>query len=126
MRSLNGIVRTGPTSNDGENGWPNNGYQIQCKDTLDVVKAPNPIGSIIQYGPPFTSESDRDMIAKAYHPQGQWNTYDITCKGEEITVKLNGLVVTRASQITNRSGYIGIQGEKGLLEFQDIWITRLK
>ena len=24
------FVRTGPTSNDDENGWPNNGYQVHC------------------------------------------------------------------------------------------------
>ena len=123
-RANSGIfVRTGPTSNDDENGWPNNGYQVQC---MDVVEHQFPIGSMIQYGPPFTSESDREMIAKAYRPQGEWNTYDITCKGEEITVKLNRLVVTRASQITNRSGHVGIQGEKGLLEFRNIRVTQLE
>ena len=28
------FVRTGPTSNEDENGWPNNGYQVQCMDII--------------------------------------------------------------------------------------------
>lgn len=28
------FVRTGPTSSEEKEGWPDNGYQIQCKDTI--------------------------------------------------------------------------------------------
>ncbi|MGY8694353.1 MAG: 3-keto-disaccharide hydrolase, partial [Verrucomicrobiia bacterium] len=41
------FVRTGPTSKDDDNGWPDNGYQIQCLDTLE---GGNPLATMIPYG----------------------------------------------------------------------------
>lgn len=117
------FIRTGPTSNDDANGWPNNGYQVQCKDTITEERA---LGTMIPYGaPPFEYKSDRDAIARAYHPTGQWNHYEITCKGKELSVKLNGVLVTTAWNIENLRGHVGIQGEHGHLEFKNIRIRRL-
>ena len=60
------FVRTGPTSNDDENGWPNNGYQVQC---MDIITGKAPLATLIPYGaPPFDPESDLDALAKAYKP----------------------------------------------------------
>ena len=117
------FVRTGPTSKKDQNGWPDNGYQIQCKDTIEGKQ---PLGIIIDYGaPPFKSTSDLEAITKAYRPTTEWNHYEICCKGEEMTVKLNGILITKATDIKNKSGHIGIQAEKGLLEFQNIYIQLL-
>jgi len=117
------FVRTGPTSKDDENGWPDAGYQVQCMDTI-TGKAP--LGTLMPYGaPPFEHESDLDALAKAYKPVGQWQTYEITCRGETLEVKLNGTRITTATSIKNLDGHIGIQGEHGLLEFRKIHITNL-
>jgi hypothetical protein len=112
------FVRTGPTSNDDENGWPNNGYQVQC---MDIITGKAPLATLIPYGaPPFDPKSDLDALAKAYKPVGQWHTYEITCTGETMGVKLNGAQITTATSIKNLKGHIGIQGEHGLLEFRKI------
>ena len=112
------FVRTGPTSNDDENGWPNNGYQVQC---MDIITGKAPLATLIPYGaPPFDPESDLDALAKAYKPLGQWQTYEITCTGETMEAKLNGAQITTATSIKNLKGHIGIQGEHGLLEFRKI------
>ena len=117
------FVRTGSTSADDENGWPDNGYQVQCKDTTTEDRA---LGTMIPYGaPPFEHESDRDAIARAYRPTGEWNHYEIVCEDEELSVKLNGLLVTTAWNIKNRKGHVGIQAEHGHLEFRNIRICRL-
>ncbi len=117
------FVRTGPTSMKDENGWPDNGYQVQCKDTITEERA---LGTMIPYGaPPFKHESDRDAIARAYRPTTQWNHYEITCKGEDLTVRLNGILITTASEIKNLRGHVGIQAEHGHLEFRNIRIQRL-
>ncbi len=114
------FVRTGPTSNADENGWPDNGYQIQCKDTLEP---PTPLGSMIPYGaPPFEHLTDLQALREAYRPTGEWNTFEITCSGETLSVKLNGVLITLGIQIKNLQGHIGIQGEHGLLEFRKIEI----
>ncbi|MGI9470133.1 MAG: ankyrin repeat domain-containing protein [Rubripirellula sp.] len=111
------FVRTGPTSNEDKNGWPNNGYQVQCMDTLTG----KPLATMLPYGaPPFEHESDLEALKKAYKPVGEWQTFEITAMGEKLEVRLNGAVVTTARSIKNRDGHIGIQGENGLLEFRKI------
>ncbi len=76
---------------------------------------------MIPYGaPPFDHKSDLDALKKAYKPAGEWQTFKITAKGETLEVNLNGVLVTTASNVKNREGHIGIQGEHGLLEFRKI------
>ena len=112
------FVRTGPSSHDDENGWPNNGYQVQCMDT---ITGRAPLATMIPYGaPPFEHQSDLAALAKAYKPLGQWQTYEITCVSETLEVKLNGKRITTATNIKNLKGHIGIQAEHGLLEFRKI------
>ncbi len=112
------FVRTGPSSHDDENGWPNNGYQVQC---MDIITGKAPLATMIPYGaPPFEHQSDLAALAKAYKPLGEWQTYEITCAGETLEVKLNGKRITTATSIMNRQGHIGIQAEHGLLEFRKI------
>lgn len=118
------FVRTGPNSKDDENGWPNDGYQIQCMDSTTHIK---PIGSMIPYGaPPFIENTDLDAIKRAYRPTKEWNTYEITAKGETLSVVLNGIEVSTSTDIKNLTGHIGIQAENGLVEFRKIEITELK
>lgn len=116
------FVRTGPTSNDDENGWPDNGYQVQCMDTLE---GQYPLAHMIPYGAPdFESESDIEALKRVYRPAGEWQTYEITCRGETMEIKLNGAVITTCKNIKNLSGHIGIQGEHGLLEFRRIDVVK--
>ena len=125
VRANSGIfVRTGETSKSDENGWPDNGYQVQCMDTLSGAY---PLGSMIPYGaPPFESESNNSALRAAYRPTGEWNSYEITCQGEELTVRLNGTVITRARSIKRARGHLGIQGEHGRVEFRDLRIRELR
>ncbi|MDG2255398.1 MAG: DUF1080 domain-containing protein [Opitutaceae bacterium] len=117
------FVRTGPTSNDDENGWPDNGYQIQC---LDTIEGGNPLATMIPYGaPPFEHESNLEALKRAYQPTGEWQRYDITCLGETMEIRLNGILVTTCTSIENLSGHVGIQAEMGLLEFRKIEIASL-
>jgi predicted O-methyltransferase YrrM len=117
------FIRTKSTSKDDEYGWPDNGYQVQCQD---IIEDTYPLATMIPYGaPPFKPESDLRALAKAFRKTGQWNHYKITCRGEELSVELNGILITKATEIKNRQGHIGIQAEHGLLEFRAIRIQRL-
>jgi len=115
------FVRTAPTSHDDENGWPNHGYQVQCRDSTE---GDYPLGALIPYGAPeFRSTIFNEAVQAAYHPTGDWNTLEITAHGETVGIKLNGTEVCAATSIKNHSGHIGLQGELGLLEFRRIEIT---
>ena len=116
------FVRTGPTSADNNNGWPNNGYQVQCMDTLTGT----PLAHLIPYGePPFDHQSDIEALKQAYKPAGEWHTYEIKADGERLWISLNGELITTATSIKNLRGHIGIQGELGLLEFRKISVEPL-
>lgn len=112
------FVRTGSTSHDDENGWPNNGYQIQCMDTIE---GDHPLVTMIPYGAPdFQHESDLEALKRAYERADGWHTCTITCLGETMSISLNGEEITTCTDIKNLTGHIGIQGENGLLEFRKI------
>ncbi len=118
------FVRTAPTSKKDDNGWPDNGYQVQCMDTID---GKIPCATMIPYGaPPFQSESDLKTLAKVFRPTGEWNRYEIKCVGEELTVKLNGALITKAHRIKNLRGHLGIQGEHGRLEFRNLGVKKVQ
>lgn len=120
------FIRTGPTSKDDENGWPDNGYQVQC---MDIITGDRPLATMIPYGAAGfedgDAQSDLEALARAYRPTGEWNEVEITCRGEDITVRLNGEVITTSSKIKKLRGHVGIQAEHGLLEFRRIDIKVL-
>ena len=124
-RANSGIfVRTGPTSKDDENGWPDNGYQVQCMDTITGER---PCATMIPYGaPPFESKSDLEALSKFYRPTGQWNSYEITCVGEQLRVKLNSGLITTATNIKKLRGHLGIQAEHGRVEFRNLRIKLIE
>ena len=88
---------------------------------MDTLDGTYPLATMIPYGaPPFDHESDLDALRKAYKPVGEWHTYEITCSGEEMSISLNGSLITTCTSIKNLSCHIGIQCEPGLLEFRKI------
>ena len=57
-----------------------------------------------------------------------WNKYEITCRGSQITIKVNGVVTTRFQDDTDAEGYIGIQhhGEDGqVYRFRNLYLREL-
>ncbi|MEJ6604180.1 MAG: 3-keto-disaccharide hydrolase [Verrucomicrobiia bacterium] len=122
-RANSGIfVRTGSTSHDDENGWPDNGYQVQCMDKSDEGRI---FGALIDYGGgPFEELLDQPTLAEVFNPTGEWNTVEVTCEGRFLSVRVNGALITMVEGISNSDGHIGIQGEKGLLEFRKIAVIK--
>lgn len=60
--------------------------------------------------------------------RNDWNTYRITCKGNKITIEVNGVVTTDVEDDKDASGVIGIQhhGEKGqTYKFRNLRIKEL-
>ncbi|MDA7916804.1 DUF1080 domain-containing protein [bacterium] len=116
------FVRTAGTSHTDENGWPDNGYQVQCMDKTDQGRI---FGALIDYGGgPFSELLDQPALAQAFNPTGEWNTVEVTCEGRFLSVRVNGVVITMVEGLQNVSGHIGIQGEKGLLEFRRIDVQK--
>jgi hypothetical protein len=112
----------GPASNTFMRGWPANAYQVQVRD-ITRNKATNPIwiGNLYRHRvAPGETSFDSDAALKAAKPTGEWQLIEMDVTGDRLTVHLNGTLVTRASNIVNPRGHIGVQGETGALEYRII------
>jgi hypothetical protein len=56
---------------------------------------------------------------------GKWNTYEITAKGPQLTVRLNGTVTAQAEDRKLVSGPIALQHMAGTVRFRRVQIRRL-
>jgi len=61
----------------------------------------------------------------AEKPLGKWNEYDIYCRGNTISVYINGKLVNQATEATVSSGKICLQSEGAPIEFRNIFIDPL-
>lgn len=61
----------------------------------------------------------------AENPVGEWNTYEIIAKGDEITLFVNGEKLNHATGCPTRAGYIALQSEGVPIEFRKISLTPL-
>jgi hypothetical protein len=59
-------------------------------------------------------------------PAGEWNTYDITCTGEDIELIVNGVLQNDASKSTLSSGPIALQSEGTPIEFRNVFLIPLE
>ena len=63
--------------------------------------------------------------ASSEKPVGQWNTYDIECKGDTIRCSVNGVLQNEGTNATDTAGWICLQSEGSPIEFRNIYIELL-
>lgn len=56
---------------------------------------------------------------------GKWNTYDITVRGNRISVTLNGQKTAEAEDSKLAAGVIGLQYAAGTIKFRKVQIRTL-
>ena len=57
---------------------------------------------------------------------GKWNVMEVTAKGAQFTIVLNGQVTVRLAEDSRfPSGYIGLQYGAGMVKFRKVEINRL-
>jgi len=101
-------------------GWPNRSYQVQLLNPLAGAALP-PVGGVFRHGmPPGETALDRDAVRAAFTGTGEWQVIEIEVAGTEVTVELNGVVVTKASGVADAAGYVGIQSETSAVEFRRV------
>jgi 3-keto-disaccharide hydrolase len=106
-------------------GWPNQSYQVQLRNPAGESPFP-PVGGLFRHGMASgPTEYDEALARQSSLPTGEWQTLTIRVQAQALSASLNGALVTRARNIGNTTGYIGIQGETGTLEFRSIRIREL-
>jgi hypothetical protein len=58
-------------------------------------------------------------------PIGEWNSMEIVCRGNEVTVKVNGREVNHATNVSQTKGAICLQSEGTEAHFRNIELTPL-
>jgi hypothetical protein len=58
-------------------------------------------------------------------PLGEWNQYEITMDGQDLTLKVNGVVQNRATDVEEVPGKILFQSEGAQIEFRNVVLTPL-
>ncbi|HUA37165.1 MAG TPA: DUF1080 domain-containing protein [Candidatus Sulfopaludibacter sp.] len=58
-------------------------------------------------------------------PVGEWNSYDIICRSNTITVRVNGVLQNEVTGTSAGSGCIGLQAEGKLVEFRNLELEPL-
>ncbi len=106
-------------------GWPGGSYQVQTRDvSKNRTTSPRLIGDIYRHRmPEGETIYDAEAALDVFRPTGEWQTFEIDVAGDSLTVMLNGTLVTRAGGIENPAGYIGLQGETGIVEYRSIEIA---
>jgi hypothetical protein len=108
-------------------GWPGNSYQVQARDvTRNQSANPILIGNIYRHGNPGGQTNfDSAAALRAAKPTGEWQLLEIEVQGDSLNVVLNGTAVTRATGLANPRGYVGLQGEAGIVEYRKIEIEEM-
>lgn len=81
------------------------------------------IGTTIEIEKPEGRIEDRRHINLSdgdEQPLGKWNKMEITCRGDEVTVKVNGKLVNHAKKVSQTKGAIALQSEGTPVEFRNI------
>ncbi len=66
------------------------------------------------------------MKASNENKPGEWNSFDIVCKGNTVEIKVNGVLQNYAINCSDSKGGIGLQAEGSKIQFRNIWIEKIK
>jgi len=58
-------------------------------------------------------------------PAGEWNVFEITCKGRDVTVWANGTITNTWNDCPVPSGFLGVEAEGYRIEFRTLKIKPL-
>jgi hypothetical protein len=67
----------------------------------------------------------KQQPASRVKPAGEWNTFEITCKGREMSLWVNGSEVNRWRECEVPTGYVGLEAEGYRIEFRSLKIKPL-
>ena len=65
------------------------------------------------------------MTENRVKPVGEWNTYEITCKGKKISLSVNGKTVSEFDSCDVPKGYVALEAEGFRIEFRNIRVKQL-
>jgi len=128
--------------------WPrkggNNGVLVHCTgkkevigvwpQSLEVQIASKNEGDFWVIGTEIDVENEKSRVQGRRHKNlnddaekklGEWNDMEITCKGAEVIVKVNGKLVNHGTNCTVTKGAICLQSEGTPIEYRKVLLRKL-
>ncbi len=111
--------------------WPQH-YQAQLKVgsagdfIVNAVGEQATVGDSIYIGTEKVKPIAAKLNPSNEKKSGEWNSYDITCKGNTVEIKVNGLLQNTALKCSMTKGSIGLQAEGSKIQFRNLYIQKLK
>ena len=107
-------------------------YQAQLKDKNAGVFIVHGVGekATVRDSVYVSTEKVKPVVPKLHpsneKPAGEWNSFDITCKGSTIEITVNGLLQNVATNCSMTKGAIGLQAEGSKIQFRNLWIEKIR
>lgn len=100
--------------------------QLKYQDAGDFIVSGVGLSATIQDSVCTSTPEVRPLISKLNptneKPAGEWNSYDITCKGDTIELRVNGLLQNTATNLSVTKGAIGLQAEGSRIQFRNLYV----
>ena len=108
----------------------NSGVFLRCQDPGKITDENCYEANIFDQRPdPSYGTGAIVKVARAPVPMpkagGQWNTYDITAKGNRLTLVLNGQTTVNVEDAKHASGPIALQWGRGVIKFRKVEVRPL-
>jgi hypothetical protein len=95
-------------------------HQAQCGDASGYLFGETLAAYALK---PFNLQ--KEVREQRVKPAGEWNTYELTCKGRSVTLWINGAVANQWRGCGVPRGYIGLEAEGWRIEFRNIKVKLL-
>jgi Domain of Unknown Function (DUF1080) len=107
----------------------NSGIYMRCADIKNITDRTCYEANVFDQRPDPTYGTGAIVHLVPVSPMpkagGKWNTYDITVKGDQLTVKLNDVVTAQGRDSKLVSGPIALQYAAGVVKFRKVQISPL-
>ncbi len=67
-----------------------------------------------------------EVTSNRVKPAGEWNTIEITARGETLTLWVNGADTCQFDGCGRKSGHVGVEGEGYRIEFRNLLVKELR
>lgn len=95
----------------------NSGFYIRGKNQINLAQ--KDAGRLFGY-------KNTKPVPDLHNPPGEWNTWEITCDGPNVTLRVNDKLAWSIDNFKPKKGVIGIQAEGQAIDFRKVEIRELK
>ena len=67
----------------------------------------------------------KQQADKRVRPAGEWNVFEVTCKGKDVALWVNGEVVNEWHDCEVPKGFVGLEAEGYRIEFRNVKVKPL-